>query len=666
MNKIGIQKLIFLCALQAFCLYGIAQQVTKTIKNAVIKTDSNNLIVEVVTPGKSIAEVLQNKEDFLKCATNVSFQPVRSQKDLIGNEHFYYQQYINNIPVLYGELALHTKTGGTYLITGNYVNKNEEKAPQKLPIPVSKIFSASEKVKSLYGNRITTAPESKLEYKIPTLMFAYLKEDDRNDFLNYSSYIVVDIELKSWESYRIVLEYEDLRVIKIIPLFQSGCAIKPQLNSKAGVQKYIPGIINSTSAIPNDCANMATLNTLFNGSYQRNTTTNGVGGFFILNNTCNPTPFLIRNLNRDTNYTNITHYADANNTWVPDEGTQTFWGIGQTLDYYKTKFNRPGMINNNSQINAYSNVAYTDGKGSFSGDNATHYSNHKMFFGYGYDLADATDDVVHLDVTSHEFTHGVTQETTNMAYYSQAGAINESLSDIFAKCTDAFNNAGSVSSWLLRASPTWTIRSLSNPPTYGHPKYYKGENWLNTDTCSGQPAYDNCGVHINSGVMNYWFYRMVTGATFTDPNGVTVSFGTMPIATAEKIVYQALNYFGNNPNYFAARNATIQAARDLYGNCSQEAIHVGKAWVVAGVGQLSGAYDRIQCGIQSSGSISAIRNLTLGEFLFCPGVTIPSGITFNAMAGKAVILRPTFVAQTGSYFNASIGLSDACMYQELN
>lgn len=34
-----------------------------------------------------------------------------------------------------------------------------------------------------------------------------------------------------------------------------------------------------------------------------------------------------------------------------------------------------------------------------------------------------------LDVTAHELTHGVTQNTANLDYYSQSGALNEHFSD---------------------------------------------------------------------------------------------------------------------------------------------------------------------------------------------------------------------------------------------
>ena len=37
-----------------------------------------------------------------------------------------------------------------------------------------------------------------------------------------------------------------------------------------------------------------------------------------------------------------------------------------------------------------------------------------------------------MDVMAHEFTHGVTQFTVGLAYQDQPGALNESISDVFA------------------------------------------------------------------------------------------------------------------------------------------------------------------------------------------------------------------------------------------
>ena len=59
-----------------------------------------------------------------------------------------------------------------------------------------------------------------------------------------------------------------------------------------------------------------------------------------------------------------------------------------------------------------------------------------MAYGDGFSQAD--------DVVGHELTHGVTQFTSNLFYYYQSGAINESLSDVFGEFIDQTNGTGTT------------------------------------------------------------------------------------------------------------------------------------------------------------------------------------------------------------------------------
>jgi len=57
-----------------------------------------------------------------------------------------------------------------------------------------------------------------------------------------------------------------------------------------------------------------------------------------------------------------------------------------------------------------------------------YWDGEKMMFGTGFAAAD--------DVVGHEISHGMTQNTADLFYYYQSGAINESLSDIFGEFID--------------------------------------------------------------------------------------------------------------------------------------------------------------------------------------------------------------------------------------
>jgi hypothetical protein len=129
----------------------------------------------------------------------------------------------------------------------------------------------------------------------------------------------------------------------------------------------------------------------------------------------------------------------------------------------------------------------------------------QIVYGNGYPKAD--------DIVAHEITHGITQTTSNLFYYYQSGAINESLSDLWGEYFDQENgieNDSDSVKWLIgEGLPSGSIRNMKNPPAFRDPDrmtsvhYYKGSN-------------DNGGVHWNSGVNNKAIYLMVDGGTFNN------------------------------------------------------------------------------------------------------------------------------------------------------
>jgi Zn-dependent metalloprotease len=144
----------------------------------------------------------------------------------------------------------------------------------------------------------------------------------------------------------------------------------------------------------------------------------------------------------------------------------------------------------------------------------------QMTYGAGYAAAD--------DVVGHEFTHGVTQYTSKLLYYYQAGSINESMSDVLGEAFDqsytgAFSgNDTPGAKWLLGEDlPGGAIRNMSNPPAYGQPDSTTSALW------NAHPL-DAGGVHINSGVGNKAAALMTDGGTF---GGFTV----VPIGDVNKV-----------------------------------------------------------------------------------------------------------------------------------
>lgn len=184
-----------------------------------------------------------------------------------------------------------------------------------------------------------------------------------------------------------------------------------------------------------------------------------------------------------------------------------------------------------------------------------------------------------LDVVAHELTHAVTSSESNLTYYGESGALNESLSDVLGVATSVYYTGGiSSNTWLLGeevytpGTPGDALRYMNDPSRGQQPDYYP-ERYTGSE--------DNGGVHINSGISNLAFYLMVQGGTH--PRGkTTVNVPAIGIAKAQAIYYRAnTTYLTASSNFQAMRNATAQAAAELYDASTEDAVQ--KAWDAVGV-----------------------------------------------------------------------------------
>ena len=113
----------------------------------------------------------------------------------------------------------------------------------------------------------------------------------------------------------------------------------------------------------------------------------------------------------------------------------------------------------------------------------------------------------------HELTHGVVQHTANLAYEGQAGALNESIADVFGVLVEQFHRrqTAAEASWLVGEGLFMpdvqgvAMRSMKAPGTAydddvlgRDPQPAHMQNFVRTSA-------DNGGVHINSGIPNRAF-----------------------------------------------------------------------------------------------------------------------------------------------------------------
>ncbi len=185
------------------------------------------------------------------------------------------------------------------------------------------------------------------------------------------------------------------------------------------------------------------------------------------------------------------------------------------------------------------------------------------------------------DVLAHEFTHGVTQFTAGLSYQGQSGALNESMSDVFASQSKqrVLGQNADQADWLigeglfLPGVAARALRSMTEPGTaYDDPRLGKDPQVASMADYVTTPD-DNGGVHLNSGIPNRAF--AVAAITLGGP-----SWGR-----AGQIWYAALTGgdVGADADFASFAQATVQAARRLFAADPAAATAVQEAWTTVGV-----------------------------------------------------------------------------------
>ncbi|AYN39321.1 peptidase M4 [Streptomyces dangxiongensis] len=248
------------------------------------------------------------------------------------------------------------------------------------------------------------------------------------------------------------------------------------------------------------------------------------------------------------------------------------YGAAETWDFYKNTFGRNGIKNNG--VGAYSRVHYGNAYVNAFWDDGCFC----MTYGDG---SGNVDPLTSLDVAGHEMSHGVTSNTAGLNYSGESGGLNEATSDIFGTGVEFYaNNASDVGDYLIGekidingdGSP---LRYMDKPSKDGGSADYWSSSVGNKD------------VHYSSGVANHFFYLLSEGSGAKTINGVSYNSPTyngaavtgIGRAKALQIWYKALTtYMTSTTNYKAARTATLNAASALYGSTSAEYKAVAAAW----------------------------------------------------------------------------------------
>ncbi len=176
---------------------------------------------------------------------------------------------------------------------------------------------------------------------------------------------------------------------------------------------------------------------------------------------------------------------------------------GLVHDFYLSRLDRDSIDGNGMPL--VTTVRYCEGESCPVYENAF-WNGYQATFGPGW----MTDDIL-----AHEFTHGLVEAESNLFYYYQSGAINESYADVFGELFDlATGSDPLVDRWLVgEDSSSGAIRDMADPPSFSDPDRTGSPNWYFNPTTSFEKG-DAGGVHSNSGVNNKLAYLLTDGDSF--------------------------------------------------------------------------------------------------------------------------------------------------------
>jgi Zn-dependent metalloprotease len=310
--------------------------------------------------------------------------------------------------------------------------------------------------------------------------------------------------------------------------------------------------------------------TLSGSTYQLYDTTRGGHKTYSLNNGTSGTGTLM---------------TDSDDVWGTGAGSNTqtagadaAYGAQLTWDFYKNTFGRSGIKNDG--VAAYSRVHYSSAYvNAFWDDDC-------FCMTYG-DGSGGTHALTSIDVAGHEMTHGVTSNTAGLNYTGESGGLNEATSDIFGTGVEFYaNNSSDVGDYLIGEKidingDGTPLRYMDKPSKDGG----SADSWYS--------GVGNLDVHYSSGPANHMFYLLSEGSGTKTINGVTYTSSTsdgvavagIGRAAALQIWYKALTtYMTSSTTYAGARTAALNAAAALYGSSSTQYAGVGNAFAGINVG----------------------------------------------------------------------------------
>lgn len=591
----------------------------------------------------SPASLFNQHKEALGLKEKDTYLNTKVQDDPLGGKVLRYQQLHNGVKVENSTLAVHERKGRVRLIIGTVV--------QGISVSTVPSLTPEQAIKaaiSFYGTDKPYAWKSKKKealaknmggdeasfYPVPELVISFSHRKERLNPENYRLMYKVPLLTEKWEGKNIYVD-------------------------------AITGEVVKNTHLVHNCLS-ASGETLYDGDQDFYAETDPYNGGQYLHDECS------REL--------VTYWEPAGPIAAVDvydfdgyfenhpEAVSAHWGLMLVWEYFAS-LGHAGHTGSNDLMRQVVDEEFYENAFYF-----TFYGMHD-FVAYGYPNPTdpkANGALVSIDVVGHEWAHGLTYHSAQLVYEGESGALNESFSDIFGALVEFYQSPGS-GNWTIGEDfwdPDGYMRSMSEPKmkseTYSgipncpdpllmaQPNTFEGEYWMD--------PWDNCdygGVHINSGVQNYWFYLLSEGGSGENDHEYEYELEGIGYEKAALIVYRALTlYLVDYSGFIDSRKATIYAAYEIFGQCSFEAEQTRLAWDAVGVEEQYVSPYEWACGTKnSSTTITEIKST--GTITACP--VSPYYLTVEASAppielkaGERIVLKPGVWIKEGSNFWAHI------------
>ncbi len=252
------------------------------------------------------------------------------------------------------------------------------------------------------------------------------------------------------------------------------------------------------------------------------------------------------------------------------EVNEAYDGLGATFDFFAIVHDRNSIDDAGMHLDATVHFGRKY-------DNAF-WNGRQMVFGDGDgDLFNRF--TISLDVIGHELAHGVTGDEAKLVYLGQAGALNESISDVFGVLVKqyALGQTAAEADWLIGAGLFTSkvngaaLRSMKAPGTAFDDPVLGRDTQPSTMSGYVHTTMDNGGVHTNSGIPNHAFYL------------AAIALGGHAWEKAGRIWYETLRDRRLRPTSTFRQFAVLtgQHAAQLFGPLERQA--VAAAWKEVGI-----------------------------------------------------------------------------------